>query len=110
LNDSSLLPDLMNKKGIYAIEDFKCNFDVEIGRDMTIDLERDDADTFVLWSGDSDFHDPLNEILSSGEKAILFATARAVSKELNSLKPNGLMIFDIKKIKEFICWKREIGT
>lgn len=98
----------MNKRGIYFIEDRKCNFDVEIGRDMTLDLERDGANTFILWSGDSDFHDPLNEILSCGKKVIVFASARLVSSELNDLRKNGLMVFDIKKIKEFICWKREI--
>ena len=99
----------MNKRGINYFEDRKCNFDVEIGRDMTLDRERDAADCFVLWSGDSDFHDPLNEILSSGKKAILFATARAVSKELNELRSKGLFIFDIKKIKEMICWRKELG-
>jgi len=98
----------MNKRGIYSIEDRKCNFDVEIGRDMTLDLERDGANTFVLWSGDSDFHDPLNEILSTGKKVILFASARLVSSELNDLRKNGLIVFDIKKIRDFICWKREI--
>lgn len=99
----------MNKRGIYFLEDRKCNFDVEIGRDMMLDRERNEADCFVLWSGDSDFHDPLNEILLSGKKTILFATARVVSQELNELRSKGLVIFDIKKIKEFICWKREIG-
>lgn len=99
----------MNKRGIFYLEDRKCNFDVEIGRDMTLDRERNEADCFVLWSGDSDFHDPLNEILSSGRKAIVFATVRAVSSELNELKSKGLFIFDIRKIREFICWKREMG-
>ena len=98
----------MNKRGIHFIEDYKCNFDVEIGRDMTLDCERNEADCFVLWSGDSDFHDPLNEILTSGSKAVLFATARAVSSELNGLRSKGLFIFDIRKIREFICWKREM--
>jgi uncharacterized LabA/DUF88 family protein len=47
----------LNKKGEYYIEDMKCNFDVEIGVDMLIDCERNQASTFVLWSGDSDFAD-----------------------------------------------------
>lgn len=99
----------MNKRGIYFLEDRKCNFDVEIGRDMTLDRERNEADCFVLWSGDSDFHDPLNEILTSGRKAILFASARLVASELNELRVKGLIIFDIRKIREFICWKRELA-
>ena len=100
----------MNQAGTFWLEDRKCNFDVEIGRDMVIDLERNKTDCFVLWSGDSDFHDPIQEILSKGKKVILFATSRAVSSELNALRAQGLLIFDIRKIKDFICWKREIGV
>ena len=99
----------MNKKGIFHLQDRKCNFDVEIGSDMLIDKEKNSIDTFVLWSGDSDFHDPVADLLDSGKKVILFATARVVSSELNALKSKGLFIFDIKKVKDFICWKREIG-
>ena len=98
----------MNKKGVFAIKDQKCNFDVEIGSDMLIDREKDNIDCFVLWSGDSDFHDPVADLLDSGKKVVLFATARVVSSELNELKSKGLFIFDIKKIRDFICWKREL--
>ncbi len=100
----------MNKKGILAIKDQKCNFDVEIGSDMLIDKEKNNIDCFVLWSGDSDFHDPVTDLLDSGKQVVLFATARVVSSELNELKSKGLFIFDIKKIKDFICWKRELGV
>jgi uncharacterized LabA/DUF88 family protein len=100
----------MNKKGVYSIQDQKCNFDVEIGSDMMIDQEKNNVDCFVLWSGDSDFHDPVNDLLSKGKKVILFATARTVSSELNELKSKGLFIFDISKIRDFICWKREISA
>ena len=98
----------MNKKGEYFIEDMKCNFDVEIGVDMLIDCERDSAEVFVLWSGDSDFADSITKLMGAGKRVVLFATARKVSKELSALTEEGLMIFDIQKIKEFICWKKEI--
>jgi len=98
----------MNKMGINHIEDRKCNFDVEIGVDMLLDYERnDDIDTFVLWSGDSDFADPLKKLLENNKKVILFATAGRIARELNALKELGLHIFDIADLKEFICWKRE---
>lgn len=99
----------MNKKGVLHLQDLKCNFDVEIGSDMIVDKTKNDVDTFVLWSGDSDFHDPINDLLDSGKKVVLFATARVVSSELNELKSKGLFIFDIKKIKDFICWRREMS-
>ena len=98
----------MNKKGEYFIEDMKCNFDVEIGVDMLLDCERNSAETFVLWSGDSDFADSIEKLMGAGKKVILFATARKVSKELSELVDKGLMIFDIQKIRDFICWKKEL--
>jgi uncharacterized LabA/DUF88 family protein len=98
----------MNKKGEYYIEDRKCNFDVEIGVDMLLDCERNSAETFVLWSGDSDFADPIIKLMSAGKNVILFATSRKVSRELSTLSSRGLMIFDIQKIRDFICWKREL--
>jgi len=100
----------MNKKGEFFIEDRKCNFDVEIGVDMLLDCERNNAQIFVLWSGDSDFADPIEKLISAGKKVILFATARKVSKELSGLREKGLIIFDIQKIKDFICWNREIKS
>lgn len=98
----------MNNNGVYYIEDLKCNFDVEIGRDMLLDYERKHAGTYVLWSGDSDFADPVSQLLEDGKKVILFATARKVSAELNDLRTRGLQIFDIQKIRNFICWKKEL--
>jgi len=98
----------LNDKGIKFIEDLKCNFDVEIGRDMLLDYEKNGIENFVLWSGDSDFADPINQLLNDGKKVILFATARKVASELNELKKKGLLIFDIQKIRNFICWKKEI--
>ena len=98
----------MNKKGEYLIEDMKCNFDVEIGVDMLLDCERNNAEVFILWSGDSDFADPIEKLMGAGKKVILFATARKVSKELSALAGKGLMIFDIQKIRDFICWKKEL--
>ncbi|OGM93124.1 hypothetical protein A2333_00645 [Candidatus Wolfebacteria bacterium RIFOXYB2_FULL_49_7] len=95
----------LNKQGIFYIEDKKCNFDVEIGRDMLFDFGNNHTKSFILWSGDSDFADPVIQLLNDGKKVFLFATARRVSVELAN---SGVPIFDIKKIREFICWPREI--
>ena len=100
----------MNKSGDAFIEDMKCNFDVEIGVDMLIDCERNNADIFVLWSGDSDFADPIKKLIGAGKKVFLFATARKVSRELSALSEQGLVIFDIQKIRNFVCWKKEMIT
>jgi hypothetical protein len=42
----------------------------------------------MLWSGDSDFHDILSQIVSTGYKATIFATTRRVSRELSELAGN----------------------
>lgn len=101
----------LNRQGIFLLEERKCNFDVEIGRDITLDHERRETDCFVLWSGDSDFHDPVKELLDNGRKVVLCATSGRVAAELNILVRrgnNGLFIFDIVKIRNFICYKRQI--
>ena len=91
------------------MQDRKCNFDVEIGVDMLLDLEHNASDTFVLWSGDSDFADPIRQLLEAKKKVILFATAGRIAKELNSLRSAGLVIFDIRDLEKFICWLRELN-
>ncbi len=110
----------MNNKGIYYIKDRKCNFDVEIGRDMLSDFENDNTETFILWSKDSDFIDPVEQLLNSKKKVSLFATSGKVASEFQEMKEKinkeaadlgyyeNLFIFDINKIKDFICFGREI--
>ncbi len=98
----------LNRQGILYLEDRKCNFDVEIGRDMLIDYHDNKIDNFILWSGDSDFADPIKQLLSDGKKVLLFSTVRKVAIELNDLRQNGLGVFDIQKIRNFICYKKEI--
>lgn len=92
----------MNKRGEYFIEERKCNFDVEISTDMLLDCERNIAESYVLWSGDSDFADSVKKLILAKKKVFLFATSRRVSRELSWLGKNGLLIFDIQKIREFI--------
>ncbi|MEK7167827.1 MAG: NYN domain-containing protein, partial [Patescibacteria group bacterium] len=82
-----------------------CNFATEISVDMLSDSN--DAETFVLWSGDSDFAYPLEKLIHLKKKVILFATSGRISSELNDMKENGLVIFEINKIKEFIQKAKE---
>ena len=98
----------LNAQGKLYLEEKKCNFDVEIGVDMILDKERKLADCFCLWSGDSDFHDPVRDLIKEGKRVILFATARRISTELGKLNKEGLVIFDIAKVRNFICWNKDI--
>ena len=73
---------------------------------MLRDFDSDKLENFILWSGDSDFVDPITQLAADNKKVFLFATAREVSYELNEIK---VPVFDIKKIKEFICWPKELS-
>lgn len=98
----------LNSQGVKFIEKRKCNFDVEIGIDVLLDHKINNVDTFILWSGDSDFAGPLEQLINDGKKVVIFSTARRISHELKSLRDKGAYIFDIQKIKEFICFAREM--
>lgn len=100
---------LLNSQGVKYVVDKKCNFDVEIGRDMLVDFHNNNIDTFILMSGDSDFAGPVEQLLRDKKKVILFATVRRISTELDALTKSGLIIFDIQKIRQFICWPRELS-
>jgi uncharacterized LabA/DUF88 family protein len=99
---------LLNRQGVMYVEDMKANFDVEIGRDMLRDYDADGLDTFVLWSGDSDFADPIRQLLRDGKRVVLVATARKVASELSALRSEGLVILDIQKLREFLCRPKEM--
>jgi len=98
----------MNQRGIFEIEDRKCNFDVEIATDIRVDHIENYIDTFVLWSGDSDFADTIKTLLSDKKNVVLFATAGRISSELNDLVSKGLFVFDVRDLRDFICWKKEL--
>lgn len=98
--------EAFNKQGILYIEEPKCNFDVEMGRDMLRDFDNDGIKNYILWSVDSDFAGPVNQIRNDGKNAIVFATSGKVSTELDD---TGTFVFDVKKIREFICWSRDLS-
>lgn len=95
-----------NQQGILKFEELKCNFDVEMGRDMLSDFLSGRYENFILWSGDSDFVGPIEQLLNDGKGVHIFSMAGFITKEIDELD---VPIFDIRKIREFICWPREIG-
>lgn len=95
----------LNKRGIFKIEEQKCNFDVELGMDVQNNIDSNGVENYILWSGDSDFADPIARIRENGKNVVIFSVSRKVTPELNQTK---VLVFDVKKIKEFVCWPREI--
>jgi uncharacterized LabA/DUF88 family protein len=98
----------LNEQKIIYLEDKKCNFDVEMGRDLLKDYLICPVDIFVIWTSDSDFEEPISQLLKDGKKVILFSTAGKPARELNELRKIGLVIYDIKKIKNYICRNRDL--
>ena len=72
---------------------------------MLLDYEKNDVKTFVLGSGDSDFADPVSQLINDGKSVYIFATARRVSVELSQ---TNAPVFEIQKIRNFICRPGEI--
>ena len=72
---------------------------------MQKDFESDGVQNYILWSTDSDFADPITQIRNDGKNAVIFAVSGKVAPELDA---TGVFVFDVRKIKEFICWPREI--
>lgn len=97
----------LNSNGIKKLSMHKCNFDVEMASDMRIDSRDDEKiKTFVVWSGDSDFVDTVNALGSDNKKVAIFSTKGMISYELSHSKA---YFYDVKNIKNFICWNKEIG-
>lgn len=96
---------LLNKQGIMKLEEPKCNFDVEIGRHMLSDFVSGKYQNYVLWSGDSDFKEPIQQLITDGKKVTIVSMSGWVTPEISEL---GVPIFELRKIKEFICWPKEL--
>lgn len=62
------------------IEEPKCNFDVEITMDILDDMEK--VSGIILFSGDSDFHAPLERVKIKGKKVYIVGVRGQTSKEL----------------------------
>jgi uncharacterized LabA/DUF88 family protein len=91
----------LNKQGVYSLSKRKCNFDVEIGTDMRLDHALNKAQTYCLWSGDSDFAHPVWRLLQDGRRVIV--VSKGMASELNDLKGDGLIFHDIRKLRALIC-------
>lgn len=97
----------LNQTWKLYIEDRKCNFDVEIWNQMFEDMKSWIVKNFILLSWDSDFYDIIEQLCINSNKVYIFSTAGKVSKELNESKA---IVYDLKKIRDFICWNKEIKT
>lgn len=73
------LIDYLQQQGI-AIEEPKCNFDVEMALDMLDNLDR--VSGVLLFSGDSDLQEPLERFKLKGKHSYVFGVRGQVAAEL----------------------------
>lgn len=77
------LIDELHKTGV-AIEEPKCNFDVEMAMDMLDDSDKLTA--VMLFSGDSDLLGPLERLKVKGKKVSVVGVRGKVASELHQIK------------------------
>ena len=77
----------------------KCDFDVEITRDVLMSLDK--VDGIILFSGDGDYAPLVEEVIKVGKQAILVFARGCKGKEYGNFD-KGLYQCSVKKLKKFI--------
>jgi uncharacterized LabA/DUF88 family protein len=102
---NSILRDL-NVLGEFVIEERKCNFDVEMTRDILTDEIKENCKNFVIMSADTDFAPVVDHLQCVSKKVVIFHMSGKLSPELANI---GAKRFRIPRIKQFICRNKDIN-
>jgi hypothetical protein len=51
----------------------------------------------------------VSHLLDNGKKVVVIGVSGMVARELNQLRADGLQVYDVRKLKEMICWSRELS-
>jgi len=78
----------------------KCDFDVEISRDIYNNLEN--FETLIIFSGDGDYAALAEDLIVKGKKVIVVFAPGHKGKEYENFKV-GLFLCSAKKLKQFIA-------
>lgn len=93
---------IIKQRDIEAGDIRKANFDVEIAVDAVVMVES--FDTFILFSGDSDFDYLLQYLKKRGKTTIVVSARHHVAKELIETSDKYI---DLKKLRLFIERKKQ---
>lgn len=83
----------------------KCNFDVEITKEMLLSIDL--YDTVMLFSGDSDFGGLLKYLKSQGKKIVIICTRNRMSYELEEAADK---FIPAETLKDFLRYERINNT
>lgn len=78
----------------------KCDFDVEISRDVYNNLKN--FETILIFSGDGDYASLAEDLILKGKKVIVVFAPGHKGKEYEDFKM-GLFLCSAKKLKQFIA-------
>ena len=95
-------------EGRYLGEQPKCNFDVEITKDII--LKMDKYDTIFLWTGDSDFSVLFSYLRDKEKKIITICTRNFISSELRDGSDLYIPADPLKNFLEYLPTKKHYPT
>lgn len=78
----------------------KCDFDVEISRDVYNNLEN--FETIIIFSGDGDYAALAEDLIEKGKKTIVVFARGHKGKEYEDFK-TGLFLCSVKRLRQFIA-------
>lgn len=78
---------------------FKANFDVEIAVDLILDSKQ--YDTFLLFSGDSDFEYVIKKLQKFSKKVIVCGVERSISHELKKSADRTVLLSSLRNKLEY---------
>jgi uncharacterized LabA/DUF88 family protein len=83
----------------------KCDFDVEIARDV-FNLSND-FDQLIIFSGDGDYAALVDDLIKKGKKIIVVFASGHKGKEYDSIK-GGLFLCSVEQLKELLILENNI--
>lgn len=83
----------------------KCDFDVEISKEILLNL--DHFETFILFSGDGDYAAVIQEILNRRKRVFVVSPRRSTGREIFELKKQKIspLLIKLEAIKNYVIKK-----
>jgi uncharacterized LabA/DUF88 family protein len=80
----------------------KCDFDVEISKELLLNIE--DYHTFILFSGDGDYAPVIEEVMEREKRVFIVSTLHSLGREIREMADNKVhpIFVDVFSLKEVI--------
>ncbi len=87
----------------------KCDFDVELSKELLLNL--DEYHTYILFSGDGDYATVIEEIMKREKRVFIVSTERALGKEFREMMDKKVhpLFVDVSLLKDVIKSRKRGG-